>query len=317
MSYSNDSVSYSPKIDQKHISEIWRVSYNFGIELQKEFIKFMTQDRAQVFSQGLSDFSILWCEYIVNNTARGKGRTLRPWAANKGIQLIQEAMLNSVNLKDSEFIELKKAVEKCILHVIGDRNSTNRQSTTEIPHMKQSFSMIDSKHAENANLSAHHQKSVPQYLDRERRLSRSSLCSSTNQRNNRLLPPKKRFAAVCQETDRERESALMKKKFIGKILEVERPDNIINATEVNFRWQLGLLIGEGQFGKVYSCVNLDNGEPMAMKEIQFKSNDIKKIKEIADEINNVRDIDHENLVKVYGAELHRVKIKFQLKNFKI
>lgn len=67
-------------------------------------------------------------------------------------------------------------------------------------------------------------------------------------------------------------------------------------------------LGEGQFGKVYSCVNLDTGEPMALKKIQFKTNDTKQIKSIADEINNVQGIEHENLVKFYGAELHRVRI---------
>jgi hypothetical protein len=44
-----------------------------------------------------------------------------------------------------------------------------------------------------------------------------------------------------------------------------------------------------------------------MKEIPFKSNDINTIKEIADEINNIQGITHENLVKFYGCELHRVK----------
>jgi mitogen-activated protein kinase kinase kinase 4 len=91
-------------------------------------------------------------------------------------------------------------------------------------------------------------------------------------------------------------------------LNQNRPQYVINVTEVKFRWQLGLLIGEGQYGKVYSCVNLDTGEPMAMKEIPFKSNDIETIKGIADEIINVQDLNHENLVKFYGAELHRKEI---------
>ena len=62
-------------IDQRYLSEIWRVSYNFGIELQNECIQFMTQDRAAQFSSGLADFCIEWCEYIVDKTERGKGRT--------------------------------------------------------------------------------------------------------------------------------------------------------------------------------------------------------------------------------------------------
>lgn len=313
----------NPKIDQRYISEIWRVSYNFGIELQNEFIKFMTQDRAEVFSQGLADFSILWCEYIVTNTARGKGRTVRPWVAKKGIQLIQQAVLHSVNLNIDEFLRLIQAVERCILHVIGDRSNSQvsaiRLPIYDVHQLRSSHSMIDSRHNHHlydSMLLDHQRKSVPQLVDLDR--NRSSVSSSSSKiKHNKHIAPKKRFSISCLEADKKRENVLLEKRYIGKILDSTRPDYIINATEVSFRWQLGLLIGEGQYGKVYSCVNLDTGEPMAMKEIRFKSNDIKKIKEIADEINNVQGINHENLVKVYGAELHRVIFFYEIFILKI
>lgn len=95
------------------------------------------------------------------------------------------------------------------------------------------------------------------------------------------------------------------KRYIGKILNSHREQNLITATEVNFRWQLGLQIGVGQYGIVHSCVNLDTGEPMAMKKIPFKSNDIEAIKNIYSEINNLQGIQHTNLVRLYGSELHR------------
>jgi len=37
---------------------------------------------------------------------------------------------------------------------------------------------------------------------------------------------------------------------------------------VPFKWQRGNKIGEGQFGKVYACVNLDTGELMAVKQVK-------------------------------------------------
>jgi hypothetical protein len=74
--YHNDSNTHMHVvIDQRYLSEIWRVSYNFGIELQNECIKLMTQDRAETFSLGLAEFAILWSNYIVDKTERGKGRT--------------------------------------------------------------------------------------------------------------------------------------------------------------------------------------------------------------------------------------------------
>jgi hypothetical protein len=62
-------------IDQRYLNEIWRVCYTFGIELHNDCIKFMTRDRAEEFTLGLAEFSIMWCEYIVNRTERGKGTT--------------------------------------------------------------------------------------------------------------------------------------------------------------------------------------------------------------------------------------------------
>ncbi len=38
---------------------------------------------------------------------------VRPWAAKKGIQLMQEAYNYSVHLNDEDFIRLTQAVEKC------------------------------------------------------------------------------------------------------------------------------------------------------------------------------------------------------------
>ena len=135
--------------------------------------------------------------------------------------------------------------------------------------------------------------------------------ADSNSNLQKLIPPKERFSRACEKADESRESELLEKRYIGKILKVQqRTQHVITATEVNFNWQLGLLIGEGQYGKVYSCVNLDTGEPMAMKEIPFKSNDVKTISDIANEINNLQGIDHENLVKLYGAELHRVCFLF-------
>lgn len=68
---------HGPGIDQRYLSELWRVSYNFGIDLQNECLKFMTEDRAKQFANCLADFCIMWCEYIVNKTERGRGRTCK------------------------------------------------------------------------------------------------------------------------------------------------------------------------------------------------------------------------------------------------
>ena len=52
----------------------------------------------------------------------------------------------------------------------------------------------------------------------------------------------------------------------------------IKARKVNFRWQRGIQVGAGNSGKVYTSINADTGDLMAMKEIRLLSNDYKTIK---------------------------------------
>ncbi|CAF0873556.1 unnamed protein product, partial [Brachionus calyciflorus] len=258
------------KVDE-NVNEILRVWYTFGIELQNEIIKFITQDRIKAFAEDLAEFSIQWCEYIVNKTPIGKGRNIRPWSANKGLQLVQAAISQSDHIEYWKFSSLLKSVEKCIKHLIGEPT----KKSLGIPHTTQ------------------------------RRLSFNYSVKKVDNKVSR----RKKFEESCLERDKEREEVLLEDRLIGKILDINRQDSVITGSEVQFRWQLGLLIGEGSFGKVYSCVNLDTCEPMALKIIEFRNNtDATKVREIADEINNVVDINHENLVRVYGCELHRKEI---------
>jgi mitogen-activated protein kinase kinase kinase len=106
-------------------------------------------------------------------------------------------------------------------------------------------------------------------------------------------------------------------KYIGREIESQDEDDYkIHPSEVSFRWQIGLKIGSGRFGIVYSAVNLDTGSIMALKIIYLhkitKKTESEKVDFVADEINNVIKIDQENLVKVYGAELNKVCMIFLL-----
>ena len=42
-------------------------------------------------------------------------------------------------------------------------------------------------------------------------------------------------------------------------------------------------------------------------QIRFQPGDLASIREIADEISNIENINHPNLVKCYGVEVHRVR----------
>lgn len=108
--------------------------------------------------------------------------------------------------------------------------------------------------------------------------------------------------------EEKRYSILKQRNIIGQVCHTPKSyDNVMHVglRKVTFKWQRGNKIGEGQYGKVYTCINVDTGELMAMKEIRFQPNDHKTIKETADELKIFEGIKHPNLVRYFGVELHR------------
>ncbi|XP_076141895.1 mitogen-activated protein kinase kinase kinase 4 isoform X1 [Alosa pseudoharengus] len=108
--------------------------------------------------------------------------------------------------------------------------------------------------------------------------------------------------------EEKRYSVMKQRNIIGQVCHTPKSyDNVmqVGLRKVTFKWQRGNKIGEGQYGKVYTCINVDTGELMAMKEIRFQPNDHKTIKETADELKIFEGIKHPNLVRYFGVELHR------------
>uniref|UniRef100_H2ZZN5 Mitogen-activated protein kinase kinase kinase 4 n=1 Tax=Latimeria chalumnae TaxID=7897 RepID=H2ZZN5_LATCH len=108
--------------------------------------------------------------------------------------------------------------------------------------------------------------------------------------------------------EEERYQQMRRKNIIGQVCDTPKSyDTVMHVglRKVTFKWQRGNKIGEGQYGKVYTCINVDTGELMAMKEIRFQPNDHKTIKETADELKIFEGIKNPNLVRYFGVELHR------------
>jgi serine/threonine protein kinase len=66
---------------------------------------------------------------------------------------------------------------------------------------------------------------------------------------------------------------------------------------------------------VYTAVNNQTGELMAMKEIQLQPNDHRTTRRVAEELRIFEGIQHINLVRYYGVEIHRVSFHFLLQSF--
>ena len=118
----------------------------------------------------------------------------------------------------------------------------------------------------------------------------------------------KRRRAKIQTLEQQRTNRLYANKQIGRVtMRKQQVEVYISNRRVNFKWQRGIKVGEGQFGKVYTAVNTDSGQMMAVKEIRFQHNDHQTIKDVAEEIKIFEELNHPGLVKYYGVEVHRVR----------
>ena len=61
--------------------------------------------------------------------------------------------------------------------------------------------------------------------------------------------------------------------------------------------------GQGHFGKVYTAINNESGDIMAMKEIPLQPNDHKTLRNVADELRIFESIHHKHLINHYGVEV--------------
>lgn len=103
---------------------------------------------------------------------------------------------------------------------------------------------------------------------------------------------------------------------IGKVLDDTDTGNkyllslASSMSNVSMRWQKRNFIGGGAFGTVYSAVNLDNGEILAVKEIKIQdTNTMKKFfPSIKEEMSVLEMLSHPNIVQYYGVEVHRDKV---------
>lgn len=102
----------------------------------------------------------------------------------------------------------------------------------------------------------------------------------------------------------------------GKVLDDTDQDNkyilslASSLSNVSIRWQKRNFIGGGSFGKVYSAVDLDNGEILAVKVIKLQN--MKSMEAmfplLKEEMRVLEVLNHPNIIQYFGVEVHRDKI---------
>ncbi|RUS75685.1 hypothetical protein EGW08_016551 [Elysia chlorotica] len=306
--------------------------YDFGFEYQRELMRLTSRDQRERQCNMTVSFAMDWMRFVTDRCERGKG--MRPRWATQGLEFIALACepKNIVYLSDTDFQDFQHRMLNCLTHIIG--SSDNRtvgpgmslsRSSLDLPRsgqhaMYRLVSCPEShqhQHRFTRSISGQSAQSEPiGHGHGHGHLSSSSSTPSTisssffgdNILNDgaRGEQRSERMRSKIENLEKTREKMLQDNRVIGRITSrAQEPDLRMNVRRVKFRWQRGMKIGEGTFGKVYNAVNIDTGELMAMKEMKIQPNDQQSLKDLCDEIKNFEGINHKNLVKYFGVEVHR------------
>ncbi|XP_041516575.1 mitogen-activated protein kinase kinase kinase 2 isoform X2 [Microtus oregoni] len=77
-----------------------------------------------------------------------------------------------------------------------------------------------------------------------------------------------------------------------------------DAPRAPTNWRLGKLLGQGAFGRVYLCYDVDTGRELAVKQVQFNPDSPETSKEVNAlecEIQLLKNLLHERIVQYYGC----------------
>uniref|UniRef100_A0A8C8HWV1 Mitogen-activated protein kinase kinase kinase 4 n=1 Tax=Oncorhynchus tshawytscha TaxID=74940 RepID=A0A8C8HWV1_ONCTS len=327
---------------QQYYREAMIQGYNFAFEYHKEVVRLMSGEFRQRIGECYIAFARKWMNYVLTKCESGRGT--RPRWATQGfdfLQAIEPAFISA--LPEDDFLNLQALMNECIGHVIGKPHSpvsAPRNSPRPVkvprchsdppnPHLfipnAEGFRSVENDRLSSVaaelqfkSLSRHssptddrEEPSYPKGGDPSSTARRSwelrTFISQSKDTAARQSPMEAVRLSIRSFEDN-RYAVMKQRNIIGQVCHTPKSyDNVMHVglRKVTFKWQRGNKIGEGQYGKVYTCINVDTGELMAMKEIRFQPNDHKTIKETADELKIFEGIKHPNLVRYFGVELHR------------
>ncbi|RAL15469.1 putative MAP kinase kinase kinase (Bck1) [Aspergillus homomorphus CBS 101889] len=149
--------------------------------------------------------------------------------------------------------------------------------------------------------------------------NRSVTSSTGNQRSGDILRRKstKMFGAKIMQISPKPGSRLSQ---LDPIPQTHAPPGNIPQRQPTFRIIRGQLIGKGTYGRVYLGMNADNGEVLAVKQVEVNARiagqDTDRIKEMVaamdQEIDTMQHLEHPNIVQYLGCERGDLSISIYL-----
>ncbi|XP_046967172.1 mitogen-activated protein kinase kinase kinase 4 [Vanessa cardui] len=244
-------------------------------------------------ARAVVQFARCWMSFVVERCDRGRG--LRPRWASQGLEFLMLACdpYNTKHLSDEEFEELKQQMDGCISHVVGSRAPAASQPAAPLRQRHRIHSPLSSTSSTNSKEGAN-PPTPPSEVDAP--LILHSLDDAAH---------RKRIVQAIRHLDQSRDEKLQTSKAVGRVLESTVKSYEPKLRQLTFKWQRGLKIGAGTFGKVYTVVNTQSGQLLAMKELSVAAGDRRALQRAANELRVLEGVLHPHLVRYHGCELHR------------
>ncbi|XP_034936815.1 mitogen-activated protein kinase kinase kinase 4 [Chelonus insularis] len=292
----NDRLAYRIRV-----KEILHQAYRMGFDSHKEVFKIFGEDERKCLARDLVNFAMLWMKFVKTRCERGRG--LRPRWANHGLEYLTFVCdpANTQFLTDEEFEVFKTKTDRCINHIIGscklaDSNNLDKDTLKKLPISR-------------APSPAHHQKSISISKSKDNLKGTPSPSNEKEVINLTIPEPNyarhQRLIVALRNLENKLDDKRRSAELIGRITDRKSVDNVkVKVRRVTFTWQRGIKIGQGRFGKVYTVVNNQTGELLAMKEVPLQPGDNWAIRRVAEELQIFEGIIHQHLVRYYGIEIH-------------
>ncbi|CAG9822697.1 unnamed protein product [Phaedon cochleariae] len=305
------------------IREILMQVYRFGFEFYREVADTSPSELRPRLVHCMVDFANLWMKFVTERCERGRG--MRPRWAFQGLEFLLTVCepVHTHHVSEEKFDKLKRDMDICISHVIGTtapstpdsgfHSASSRSSLDQIRARSRGSSpsprpYYKSQRSKGRKTSAEQQSPSTEFFDAVTLDTSYKKEEADSAPIEIRFPPKPhadRLREAVEALEAELDNDLIKQNLIGKVVHRKATGKNIPRKNVTFSWQRGIKIGQGRFGKVYTAVNNNTGDLMAVKEIALQHNDTATIKRVAEEMKILEGIVHKNLVRYYGMEVHK------------
>ncbi|SCV04048.1 LAME_0H15324g1_1 [Lachancea meyersii CBS 8951] len=287
-------ITYTVLANMNKVTDYVQIQYRGNETLNNAFIfcrdfarnflrvNVATYEKKSMIILMLVKISIAWITFLVDDCDPEDLRTFRWCVPAMEFAMQMTTGWNILSLDQSQFGILQEKISGCM--------------TLLISH----FDIMGTRTSEAESLLSHVQ-------------IRSNIGGCDNDNDSILAVNSKVRVEAIDEMERQVKA---NPRHIGKVLDESDRDNqylqslASSLSNVSIRWQKRHFIGGGAFGTVFSAVNLDTGQILAVKEIKIQDrNSMEQVfPAIKEEMSVLEMLNHPNVVQYYGVEVHRDKV---------